>query len=138
MQRQRRRWSGQGLQPFGSARQGSRPSTGARPDTAVNVRRAAIAMAVGFVLFALFESNGIRHVTRNLPGNHVSDVLVEAADQWHALMLQLGPARVGPAVWSAFEDLRSLNWSLGSTPPPGDWQEDSAGAGAAAGANGRE
>ncbi len=81
-----------------------------RPDSAGNARSAAAAMLVAFALFTLFESEGIRHFTRDLPGNAVTDVMVRGADRWHALMLRLGPARVAPAVRDAFERLRQARW----------------------------
>lgn len=82
----------------------------ARPDTAANARVAATAMLIAFALFLLFESQGLRHFARDLPGNAVTDKMVEAADRWHALMLQLGPARVQPAVRDTFERLRDIRW----------------------------
>lgn len=75
-----------------------------------NVRSAVLVMAVGFLLFAVFDTEGIRHFARDLPGNAVSDLLVAWADRWHALMLDLGPARVMPAVRDAFEAVRDLPW----------------------------
>ena len=82
----------------------------AAPDTAGNARSAARAMLIAFAMFLVFESEGLRHFTRDLPGNAVTDVMVEAADRWHALMLRLGPAHVAPAVWDAFERLREARW----------------------------
>lgn len=79
-------------------------------DTDANVRSAAIAMATAFALVVVFGSAGMRHFARDLPANRATDVLVEAADQWHAWMQQLGPARVRPAVRTAFERLRSAAW----------------------------
>jgi hypothetical protein len=52
----------------------------------------------------------MRHFSRDLPGNALTDTLVEAADQWHALMLRLGPARVQPALREAFDRLRDIGW----------------------------
>ena len=82
----------------------------AAPDTAANARGAALAMLIAFALFLVFESEGLRHFTRDLPGNAATDVMVDAADRWHALMLRLGPAHVAPAVWDAFERLREARW----------------------------
>ena len=85
-------------------------STGARSDSAANVRRAAFAMLVAFALCALFDSRGIRSFTRDLPGNAATDVMVAAADRWHALMQRLGSAAVAPAVREHFDRLREMHW----------------------------
>ena len=63
-------------------------------------------MLVAFALFTLFELEGIRHFTRDLPGNAVTDVMVRGADRWHALMEDLGPARLEPAVRDGFDRVR--------------------------------
>lgn len=75
-----------------------------------NVRKATAAMLTAFTLFAVFYSSGAAHFARNLPGNALTDVLVNAADAWHGLMEDLGPARLAPAVRDAFERLRGLSW----------------------------
>lgn len=87
-----------------------RPAEGNKPDSAGNARTAAIAMLVAFAVFALFDSEGIRHFSRDLPGNDFTDLLVNAADQWHGLMKHLGPAQAGPAVRTQFERLHDLQW----------------------------
>ena len=90
--RRARRWISRSLLPIrriGQARSGRSRD----PESMGNARRAATAMLIAFALFALFESEGIRHFTRDLPGNAVTDVLVRGADRWHALMEDLGPAR---------------------------------------------
>jgi hypothetical protein len=79
-------------------------------DTAANVGVAIRTMAVAFAVFALFGSSEMRHAARNLPGNAVSDVLVEGADRWHLLMQRLGPALVQPVVHNAFDKLRDKRW----------------------------
>jgi hypothetical protein len=38
------------------------------------------------------------------------DVLVAAADRWHVMMGNLGPARVEPIVRNAFDALRDKRW----------------------------
>jgi len=80
------------------------------PDTAGNVRTAAGAMLIAFAIFLVFESEGLRHFTRDLPGNAVTDAMVGAADHWHGLMERLGPARVQPAVRAVFEQVREIRW----------------------------
>jgi hypothetical protein len=80
------------------------------PDTAGNVRTAAGAMLIAFALFLVFESEGLRHFTRDLPGNAVTDMLVEGADNWHALMERLGPARLEPAIRETFDQVRKTRW----------------------------
>lgn len=79
-------------------------------DTPATVRRAALAMLIAFALFGVFDTAGLRHFTRDLPGNALTDRLVDAADHWHALMLDVGPARVGPAVREVFERLHDIRW----------------------------
>ena len=81
-----------------------------KPDSAANARVAATAMMIAFTIFFVFMSDGLRHFTRDLPGNAVTDRMVTAADRWHALMQQLGPARVQPAVRDAFDRLRDIRW----------------------------
>ncbi len=83
---------------------------GRAPDTRGNVRTAAGAMLIAFAIFLVFESEGLRHFTRDLPGNAVTDLLVEGADSWHGLMERLGPARVQPAVREVFDALREIRW----------------------------
>jgi hypothetical protein len=61
-------------------------------------------------LVIVFGSAGMRHFARDLPGNEVTDLLVAGADQWHELMLELGPARVQPAVRAAFAHIRAADW----------------------------
>jgi hypothetical protein len=79
-------------------------------DTTANVGVAIRTMSIAFVVFALFGSSEMRHAARNLPGNTVSDVLVEAADRWHLMMQRLGPALVQPIVHRAFDQLRDKRW----------------------------
>ena len=79
-------------------------------ETAVNVRTATWAMAIAFVIFAVFGSADMRHTSRNLPGNAVSDVLIEAADGWHAAMERLGPARLREIARGTLDDFRMAQW----------------------------
>lgn len=79
-------------------------------DTTANVGVAVRTMAIAFVVFALFGSAEMRHAARNLPGNAVSDVLVEGADRWHIMMGHLGPALLQPIVRNAFDSLRDKRW----------------------------
>ncbi len=102
-----RHWISRSLEPIRRIGRAKAPSDA---ESMSNVRGAAIAMLIAFAVFALFESEGIRHFTRDLPGNAVTDVLVRGADQWHALMLELGPARVQPAVQDAFDHIRRIGW----------------------------
>ena len=88
----------------------ARSSAAASPDTVTNVRSVALAMAVAAVLLVVFNSSEVRLFARDLPGNAVTDVLVVAADRWHALMQALGPAQLRPAVREAFEAVRALRW----------------------------
>jgi hypothetical protein len=79
-------------------------------ETLVNVRSAAVVMLIGFAVFLALDSEGLRHVARDLPGSAASDALVAAADRWHAAMQQVGLARIAPAVREAFETLRDIGW----------------------------
>lgn len=79
-------------------------------ETRANVRVAIVAMLIAFAVFAPFGSAGMRHAARNLPGNAVSDVIVDAADRWHFAMERLGPARLRDAVRNAIDDFRMAQW----------------------------
>ena len=83
---------------------------GAEDETTANVRSAAIVMLVAFAVFLALDSEGLRHVARDLPGNAVSDALVAAADRWHAAMQGIGLARLAPAIREGFETLRDIGW----------------------------
>jgi hypothetical protein len=103
------RWPSRSLLPV--PRPAKRAAEDTRtPDSAANARSAAGAMLIAFALFLVFESEGLRRFTRDLPGNAVTDVMVEAADGWHALMERLGPARVQPAVRELFDRVREIRW----------------------------
>lgn len=78
--------------------------------SALNARKATAAMLVAFALFAVFYSEGATRFARDLPGNALTDVLVNTADAWHRLMEDLGSARLAPAVRDAFERLHGLSW----------------------------
>ena len=103
------RWPSRSLLPV--PRLARREAEEARtPDTPGNARTAASAMLIAFAIFLVFESEGLRHFTRDLPGNALTDAMVEAADSWHALMERLGPARVQPSVRQFFDRLRDIRW----------------------------
>ena len=102
-----RLWVSRSLRPI---RRIGRSKAASDPESMANARRAAIAMLIAFAVFALFESEGIRHFARDLPGNAFTDVLVRGADHWHALMERLGPARLQPAVRDGFGWLRHIRW----------------------------
>jgi hypothetical protein len=102
-----RHWVSRSLEPI---RRIGRSKAANDAESMANARGAAIAMLIAFALFALFESQGIRHFTRDLPGNAFTDVLVRGADRWHALMERLGPAQVEPAVRDGFDWIRHIRW----------------------------
>jgi hypothetical protein len=85
-----------------------RPPEAKAPDTNANVRAAGFAMLIAFALMALFNSGGLRSFTRDLPGNWLTDELVMRADQWHELMVALGPAQARPAVRNLFDSFREI------------------------------
>jgi hypothetical protein len=84
------------------------PATG--DETMANVGVAIRAMMIAVLVFMLCGSAEMRHAARNLPGDAVSDLLVEAADGWHLMMQRLGPALIEPAVRNAFDSLRDKRW----------------------------
>lgn len=94
----------------GRARRREFAGEGAAPETMTNVRRAGIAMLIAFALMAVFNSSGLKSWARDLPAGWVADEAVAGADAWHALMVELGPAAVRPAVHEAFEGLRLVRW----------------------------
>ncbi len=102
-----RHWLSRSLEPI---RRIGRARAADDAECMANARGAAVAMLIAFVLFALFESHGIRHFTRDLPGNAFTDVLVRGADRWHALMEEFGPGQVEPAVRNGFDRLRHIRW----------------------------
>jgi hypothetical protein len=79
-------------------------------ETAANAGVAIRAMMIAAMVFALFGSAEMRHAARNLPGDTLSDMLVEAADGWHLMMQRLGPALAEPVVRDAFDSLRDKRW----------------------------
>ena len=79
-------------------------------DTITNVRGAVVLMLIGVLILLTFDSEGLRHISRDLPANKLADAAISAADRWHALMLQAGPAHVAPGVHAAFEKLRGISW----------------------------
>jgi hypothetical protein len=79
-------------------------------ETRANVRVAIASMLIAFAIFALFGSADMRHAARNLPGNAVSDVMVDAADRWHAAMERLGPAKLRDTMRNAIDDFRMAQW----------------------------
>jgi hypothetical protein len=94
----------------GRARRRAFAGEGAAPETITNVRRVGIAMLAAFALMAVFNSSGLKSWARDLPPGWVADEAVAGADDWHALMLALGPAAVRPAVHDVFERLRTVRW----------------------------
>jgi hypothetical protein len=105
-----RHWVSRSLEPIRRIGRIGRTKAADDAETMTNARGATIAMLIAFALFALFESQGIRHFTRDLPGNAFTDVLVRGADQWHTLMEKLGPARLEPAVRDGFDRIRHIRW----------------------------
>lgn len=101
------RWPSRRLWPVRDFR---RPPEGKTPDTSANVRASGFAMLIAFALMALFNSSDLRSFTRDLPGNWLTDQLVMYSDQWHELMLALGPAHARPAVRGMFDDLHEMGW----------------------------
>ena len=85
-------------------------AAGRKSDTAANVRSVGMAMAVAAALLAVFNSSEMRSFARDLPGNPLTDALVAGADWWHAVMLDLGPAHLRPAVRDALAAVRSAGW----------------------------
>ena len=82
----------------------------ASDDSSRNAQKATIALLVAFALFAVFYSQGATRFARNLPGNAVTDIVVNTADAWHGLMLEMGPAHLAPAIRGVFRYLHDLSW----------------------------
>ena len=87
-----------------------RPQEDKTPETKMNVRASGFIMLTAFLLMALFNSADLRSSARDLPGNWFTDRLVMGADQWHELMLALGPAHIRPAVHDLFESFYEMRW----------------------------
>jgi hypothetical protein len=80
------------------------------PDTLRNARRAGSAMLIAFVLMGVFNSSDLRSYARDLPAGWFADAFVRRADQWHALMQDLGPAQVRPFIRSLLDRVRDWQW----------------------------
>jgi len=74
------------------------------------VRNAAVAMLVASLVLLVFNSTGLRSWLRDLPGNTATDILVERADQWHALMKGVGLTRPKAVVQDALSTFREADW----------------------------
>lgn len=103
----RYRWPSRSLRHI---RRVGRPPEGETPDSASNARTAAGVMAVAALLLAVFASNELRLFARDLPANNFTDRIVYLTDDWHELMIELGPARVRGHVREAFDALREVKW----------------------------
>jgi hypothetical protein len=75
---------------------------------ASSVRTAAVIIAVGIVIEALFNGQGLAKWSQGLPENPVADWVVIASFRWHDWMRALGTAEVFDAVRQAFYALRHL------------------------------
>ena len=53
----------------------------ARAPDSVAARSAVATMLIAFAFFLVFESEGLRHFTRDLPGDAVTEVMANAADR---------------------------------------------------------
>jgi hypothetical protein len=74
------------------------------------VRNATVTMLVAAVVLLVFNSTGLKSWLRDLPGNRATDVLVERADQWHALMQRVGFTRPKVVVQDALSTFREADW----------------------------
>lgn len=79
------------------------PTTGAKAEA---LRRLWPAVAVGTLLLALFNAQGLEKWVNRLPESPVSNALIVAGQQWKERMDRLGPARVFDAVRKAFQEFR--------------------------------
>ena len=101
------RWLPHGLARFYVSRA---PTKVRMTETRANVQACVLILGMSFALMGVFNSRDLRSFTRDLPGGWFSDQLVIGADRWHDWMLELGPARVRPAVRELFESLHEMNW----------------------------
>jgi len=76
----------------------------------VTVRRTFLALLLAVLIMAVFNSSQLERYASDLPVNSVSDRLVNWTGQWHELMLELGPAKVRPAVRDMLETVRAQRW----------------------------
>lgn len=68
----------------------------------------SVILAVGIVIIALFNAQGLAKWAQGLPQNPVADWVVIASFQWQAWMQALGAAEIFDAVRQAFYALRNL------------------------------
>lgn len=78
--------------------------------TRQSIRRGVISMLVAAAVLLVFNSAGLRSWARGLPGNAVTDVLVEAADRWHGIMQRVGFATAMDVVQDAVAEFREQPW----------------------------
>lgn len=79
--------------------------------TRQSVRKGAVSMLVAAAMLLVFNSSGLRNWAHGLPGNAATDVLVEAADRWHATMRGAGLAAAMVVVRDAVAAFRDQGWS---------------------------
>lgn len=79
--------------------------------TGLSVRDGVIIMTIASLILLFFNSDGLRLWARNLPGNAASDVLVNAADDWHELMVQTGFAAPKRVVQQLVTGTQDLEWT---------------------------
>lgn len=72
------------------------------------VRSAAVIVAVGIVVMALFNAQGLAKWAQGLPQNPAADWAVIASFQWQTWMQALGTTELFDAVREAFYALRNL------------------------------
>lgn len=72
------------------------------------VGAASVILAVGIVIIALFNAQGLAKWAQSLPQNPVADWTVVASFQWQSWMQALGTAEIFDAVREAFYALRGL------------------------------
>ena len=98
--------------------------------TRQSVRKGAISMLVAAAILLVFNSTGLRTWAHGLPGNAATDVLVEAADRWHAAMQRAGLTSAMVIVRDAVAAFRDQGWpatNILSTRKPPDGNEDGEG-----------
>jgi hypothetical protein len=79
------------------------PTLGATPEP---VRRAAPVLAVGLVVIALFNAQGLAKWAEALPEGRLAGPLIAATARWHDATRVLGTAAVFDAVRRAFRAFR--------------------------------
>jgi hypothetical protein len=79
------------------------PTTGAKAEP---LRRLWPAVAIGTVLLAMFDAQGLEKWAARLPDGAVGNWIIVGAQEWKSWMDEAGPARVFDEARRAFREFR--------------------------------